>query len=114
MTILSKWLNCCSWPIYGSLTGTTNPGQSQHESNGLKGVLHIPQSSKTGASLSNAVSYPGYSLKVSYPSAEVQSAYFTNPANQATNYANNLHTVIWFQVFLSNCNDFWIDTRGLQ
>ena len=36
-------------------TGTTTPGQSRLESNGNKGVLHIPQISKTGVSPSDAV-----------------------------------------------------------
>ena len=40
-------------PIDGTLTGTTTPGQSVPEINGNEGVLHIPQSSKTGVSLSN-------------------------------------------------------------
>ena len=40
--------------------------------------LHIPQSSKTGASSWHGlVSYLGHSLEESYPSAEMQSLYFT-------------------------------------
>ena len=49
-----------------------------------EGALHIPQSSKTGASPSDGlVSYPGHSLKESYPSAETQSVYSTAPAPAA-------------------------------
>ena len=37
----------------------TTPGQSRPGSNGNEGVLHIPQSSMTGVSLSDGlVSYP--------------------------------------------------------
>ena len=40
---------------------TTTPGQSRPESNGTERVLHIPQSSRTEASLSDGlVSYPGH------------------------------------------------------
>ena len=44
----------------GTLTGTTILDQSGGESNGNKGVLHIPQRSKTRAqpNQSNLVSYP--------------------------------------------------------
>ena len=46
--------------------------------NGNEGVLYIPQSSRTRASPSDGlVSYPGHSLGRSYPSAKVQSVYFT-------------------------------------
>ena len=47
-------------------------------------VLCIPQSSKTGASLSDGLmAYPGCSLGESYPSAEIQLVYSTAPANWA-------------------------------
>ena len=39
----------------GILTGTTTPAESESEVNANEGVLHIPQSSRTGASLSEAV-----------------------------------------------------------
>ena len=42
-------------PIDGTLTGTTTPGQSGPGSNGDEGVLHIPQTSKTGTSPSGHV-----------------------------------------------------------
>ena len=41
------------WPINGTLTDTTTPGQSGLESNSNEGVLHIPQSFRIGASPSN-------------------------------------------------------------
>ena len=40
------------------LTGITNPGPSRLESNGNEEVLLIPQSFRTGASLSDAVLCP--------------------------------------------------------
>ena len=41
--------------------GTTTPGQSEPGSNSNGGVLHIPESSTTGASLSDGlVLYPGH------------------------------------------------------
>ena len=45
-------------------------------------ILHIPQRSRTGASLDGLVSYPGHSLEKegSYFSAEMQSVYSTDPA----------------------------------
>ena len=43
------------WPIDGTLTGTTTPGQSEPESNGNEGLLHIPQSFNTVASLSDSL-----------------------------------------------------------
>ena len=56
-------------------------GQSGPESNGNEGVLNIPQSSMTGASLSNGlVSYPEQLVgRESYSSAAIQSAYSTAP-----------------------------------
>ena len=41
---LVKWLNIFIWSTDGTLAGTTTSGQS----NGNEGVLHIPQSSRTG------------------------------------------------------------------
>ena len=58
-----KWLNSSILPIYETLTGTTTPGQSGPGSNGNEGILSIPQSSNTEASLSyDLVLYPGHSL----------------------------------------------------
>ena len=45
------------------LSGATTPGWSGPGSNGNEGALHIPQSSKTGASPSDCLmSYPGHLL----------------------------------------------------
>ena len=49
---MNKSLNRSSQPIHGTLTGTASSGPW---SNGNKGVLHTPQSSKAGISLSDAV-----------------------------------------------------------
>ena len=43
------------YPIDGTLTGATTPGQSGPGSNGNEGVLHIPQSSIIGTSPPDAV-----------------------------------------------------------
>ena len=74
-----------------ALSGATTPGQSGPGSDGNEGVLRIPQSpSITGTSPSDClVSYPGHSLGVSYPSAEVQSVYSTATAHWAK-YKTNL------------------------
>ena len=40
--------------IYEILTDTTNPGSSGSKSNGNRGQFHISQSSRTGASPSDA------------------------------------------------------------
>ena len=66
-----------------TLTGTSTPGQSGLRRNSNEKVLHVPQNSRTGASPSDGlVSYPGHllGLRVSYPSAEMQSAYSTATA----------------------------------
>ena len=58
-----KWLNCSTWPIDRTLSGVTSLGQSGPGNNSNQGVLHIPQSSRTGASPSDCLaSYPGHSL----------------------------------------------------
>ena len=59
------------WPIDRTLSGATTPGQSEPVCNGNKEVLRIPQSSPSDC----LVSYPEYSLRGSYPSAEMQSVY---------------------------------------
>ena len=63
--------------IVGILTGTTAPGQSRSGKNYNEEILHILQSSNTGASPSGGlVSYLGHSLgKGSYSSALMQSEY---------------------------------------
>ena len=53
-----KWLNNSIWSIDGILTDTTTPDQSGAGSNDNEGILHIPQSSMTGAiPSSDLVSY---------------------------------------------------------
>ena len=68
-----------------TLSGTTTLSQSEPGSNGKEQVLHILQSSKTGASPSDYFeSYLGHSLGVgvvSYPFAEMQSVYSTAPTD---------------------------------
>ena len=61
------------WPIKKTLSGATNPAQSEPDSDGNEGVLHFLQSySITGTWPSNClVSYPGHSLSGSYPTAEM-------------------------------------------
>ena len=78
--------NSSIWPIDGTLSVATTPGQSWLGNNGNEGVLRIPQSFNiTGASLSDClVSYPGHLLEESYPSAEKQSEYSTVPADWAS------------------------------
>ena len=62
-----------------TLPDVTTPSRSGSGSDRNEEVLCIPQSSSiTGSSPSDClVSYPGYSLEESYPSAEVQSVYST-------------------------------------
>ena len=50
-----KWLNSSIWLIARTLIGITTLGQSGPESNGNQGILHIPQSSRPGASLLDTV-----------------------------------------------------------
>ena len=58
-----KWFNSSILSIDGTLTGTTSLGESGHASNGNEEVLHIPQSSRTGAPTSDHLdSYTGHSL----------------------------------------------------
>ena len=69
------------------LTDTTTPSKSGSGSNGNEGVLHIPLSSRIETSPSDGfVIYQGY-LCVCGGSklfAEVQSTYFTTPADKVT------------------------------
>ena len=79
------------------LLGTTTPGQSGPERKGNERVLHIPQSSNTGAIPSD-----GNSLGVGfYPSAVMQSAYSTSPANWGKCHLYN----ICFIFLKANAND---------
>ena len=50
----------------------------------IKGYSIFPRGPQTGASPSDCLmSYPGHSMGESYPSAEMQSVYFTAPAKWA-------------------------------
>ena len=71
--------------LIGTLTGTTNLGQSGPGSNGKDGVYHILENSRTEASLSDAVYCHTHLLDGwgSYPSTEGQSVYFTALPNRA-------------------------------
>ena len=75
----TKWLRTFTGPIVECRTRTTTSGQSEPVSNGNEEILHILQSSKTGASQSEClVSYPGYSLRMgggANPTAEMELAY---------------------------------------
>ena len=61
--------NSSIWPIDRTLSGTTTPDQIGPGSDCNKGVLHIPQSSSIGASISNGL--------VSNLPVEVQLVYST-------------------------------------
>ena len=50
-----KKFNSYNWPIDVILTGTTTPSRGGPRGNDNEGVLHIPQSSRTGSSLSETV-----------------------------------------------------------
>ena len=68
------------------ISSATTLGQSGPGSDSNKRVLRIPQSSSITGSSSSAclVSYPGHSLGVrSYPTAEKQSVYSTDPPDWA-------------------------------
>ena len=76
------------WPIVGTLSCTTTPGQSGLGSGGNGGVHCIPQSSSiTGALPSDClISYPGHSLGKSYPSTEMQLVYSVALSEQGHKY----------------------------
>ena len=68
-----------------TLSGATTLSQSGPGSDGNKGILCILQSSSiTGTSPSDwLMLYTGHSLGESYPYTEIQSVYFTAPADWA-------------------------------
>ena len=70
-----------------TLTGIITPGQSGPGSNSNERVLHIPQSSRIGALLSDSLmSHAGHlSWWRVLPSAEKQLVYSTVPADKAVN-----------------------------
>ena len=60
-------------------------------SNGNREVLHIPQSSKAGASQSDGLmSYPGHLLRLSYPFAEMLLVHSTTLLDSAKKCIVNL------------------------
>ena len=62
--MISKQSDSSISSIDGTLSGTTTPGQSGPGNNGKKGVLLIPKSFRTGASISDgSVSYTGHSFR---------------------------------------------------
>ena len=59
----NKWTNSSIWPIDVTRTHTTILGQSGQECNSKEEVLHLPESSRTGASPSDGLlSYQDHSL----------------------------------------------------
>ena len=64
----------------GTLSSTTNPVQRETGSNGNKGILHIPQKSKTRASPSDTVQFH---WGESHHSSEMQSANSTALVDRA-------------------------------
>ena len=78
--------NSSIWPIDRTLSGVATSSQNGLGSDDNEGQVRIPQSSSiTGASTADCwVSYPGHSLRESYLSAQMQSAYSTAPANWAS------------------------------
>ena len=67
---------------------TTTPLECWHGNNGNKGVLYILQYFRTRTSPSDdLVPYPGDSSKgLSFPSAEMQMAYFTVPSDRSSGF----------------------------
>ena len=74
------------WHIVWTLSVVTTPGLSGPGSDGNERVhCTVETSSITGASRSDCfVSYPGHSLRESYPSAAMQSVYSATQADLAT------------------------------
>ena len=81
--------NSSLWPIGRTLSSAIILGQSGPGSDGNEGTLSIPPNPGiTGASPSYyLVSYPGHSLRVSYPSAEMQSVYSVAPDDWAIGHS---------------------------
>ena len=76
------------WPLDRIPSNDTTLSQSGPGSDGNKGVLRIPQSSRIAdASLSDClVSYPGHLLRESYPYAETLSVYSSATADCVTRW----------------------------
>ena len=76
--LFAHCLNVSSiWTIDGTQSGATTPDQSEPRSNGIEGVIRIPQISRPEEGL---VSYPENSLG-GYPFAKMQSVYSTATAD---------------------------------
>ena len=75
----STWLNSSIWTIDGTQTGTTTLGQSGLGSNGYEGVIHTPQSSRTGVSPSLTVYCHIQDIRQRW--VVMQLMYSTAPAN---------------------------------
>ena len=86
-----EWWNSSIWYIDRTLLGAATPGQSGPGGDGNERVLRITQSSSiTGAWTPDwLMLYPGHLFKLGefYPSAEIQSVYFTAPADWAVLYS---------------------------
>ena len=115
----AKWFQVLLWQISiwlidGTLSGATTSGQIGQGSSGNEGVLHIPQSFRTGASPSDGlVSYPGHSLGESYPSTEMQLVYSAAPANWTVKDEGTVdHSTVtrWFKKFYLGCKNY--DDQG--
>ena len=94
--MFSKWINSSIWHLVGTWTGTTSLNQSGLGSNSNKGILHISQSTRGGASHSDSLeSYLGHSLAWGIgllPPAKMQSAFSTVLPDWAFNFIFCLHT----------------------
>ena len=59
----------------------------------MKGYSAFPKAPALLEPHYTIVSYPGYSLEVLYPSAEMQSVYYTAPTDWAKNISENLLSI---------------------
>ena len=77
--------NSSIWPIERTLSGATIPGPSGAGSDGKEGVFRLTKSSSINEAIISVcfVSYPGISLRESYPSVETQLVYNATPADWA-------------------------------
>ena len=87
MLILSKWLNRSIWPKAWILSGTTNLGHCEPKSNGNEGYAKFPK--VPGVESHHEIQFSVKNRTLvrgggSYPSAEVQLAYFAVPTDRVT------------------------------
>ena len=97
--ILCKWLNSSIWPIDWTLTGTTILGQSRPGSNGNIRVLHILQSSRTGASPSVRV-IPRHLLEVVLPLCKSVVGIFYSPSWQGRHICKYVCKLFFLFLFI--------------